>query len=108
MYKAHLYSHFKPFHDFLAQKIKKNSTNVVVLHFLAVDHFDFTRKIVKKILGEKIVKTENVGVICHLIYEVGCSGNPNVPSYHCLLIMYRTVQFSSVIIEYSPQKEKWT
>ena len=27
-----------------------------VLDFLAVDNFDFTRKIVKKILGEKLVK----------------------------------------------------
>ena len=30
--------------------------NVVVLDFLAVDNFDFTRKIVKKILVEKLVK----------------------------------------------------
>ena len=30
--------------------------NVVVLDFLAVDNFDFTRKIVTKILGEKLVK----------------------------------------------------
>ena len=29
---------------------------VVVLDFLAVDNFDFARKIVKKILGEKLVK----------------------------------------------------
>ena len=29
---------------------------VVVLDFLAVDNFDFTRKIVKKFLGEKLVK----------------------------------------------------
>ena len=28
----------------------------MVLDFLAVDHFDFTRKIVKKISGEKLVK----------------------------------------------------
>ena len=28
----------------------------MVLDFLAVDNFDFTRKIVKKNLGEKIVK----------------------------------------------------
>ena len=28
----------------------------MVLDFLAVDNFDFTRKIVKKILGEKFVK----------------------------------------------------
>ena len=46
--------------------LSKNSTlisrencrheNVVVLDFSAVDNFDFTRKIVKKILGEKLVK----------------------------------------------------
>ena len=29
----------------------------MVLGFLAVDNFDFTRKIVEKILGEKLVKT---------------------------------------------------
>jgi len=39
----------------------KNSTlktrqNAAVLDFLAVDNFDFTRKIVNKILGEKLVK----------------------------------------------------
>ena len=34
----------------------KNRENVVVLDFLAVDNFDFTRKIVKKKLGEKLVK----------------------------------------------------
>ena len=28
----------------------------MVLDFLAVDNFDFTRKIVKKVLGEKLVK----------------------------------------------------
>ena len=39
--------------DFLGWK---NRENVVVLDFLAVDNFDFTRKIVKKILGEKLVK----------------------------------------------------
>ena len=31
-------------------------TNVVVLDFLAVDNFDFTRKIAKKKLGEKLAK----------------------------------------------------
>ena len=31
----------------------KTPENVVALDFLAVDNFDFTRKIVKKILGEK-------------------------------------------------------
>ena len=35
---------------------EKNSRNVVVLGFLAVDNFDFTRKIFKKKLGEKLVK----------------------------------------------------
>ena len=34
----------------------KTRENVAVLDFLAVDNFDFTRKIVKKILGEKLVK----------------------------------------------------
>ena len=34
----------------------KTRENVVVLDFLAVDNFDFTRKIVKNILGEKLVK----------------------------------------------------
>ena len=34
----------------------KTRENVVVLDFLAVDNFDFTRKIVKKILGKKLVK----------------------------------------------------
>ena len=35
---------------FLGEKAREN---VVVLDFLAVDNFDFTRKIVKKNLGEK-------------------------------------------------------
>ena len=34
----------------------KSRENVVVLDFLAVDNFVFTRKIFKKILGEKLVK----------------------------------------------------
>ena len=34
----------------------KTRENVVVLDFLAVDNFDFTRKTVKKIWGEKLVK----------------------------------------------------
>ena len=34
----------------------KTRENVVVLDFLAVDNFDFTRKIVKKIFSEKLVK----------------------------------------------------
>ena len=39
--------------DFLGRKTREN---VVVLDFLAVDNFDFTRKIIKKNLGEKLVK----------------------------------------------------
>ena len=35
---------------------KKTRENVVVLDFLAVDSFDFTRKFVKIILGEKLVE----------------------------------------------------
>ena len=34
----------------------KNRENVGVLDVLAVDNFDFTRKIVKKKIGEKLVK----------------------------------------------------
>ena len=34
----------------------KTRENVVVLDFLAGENFDFTRKIVKKNLGEKLVK----------------------------------------------------
>ena len=34
----------------------KTRENVVVLDFLAVDNFDFTRKIVKKLFSEKLVK----------------------------------------------------
>ena len=34
----------------------KTRENVVVLNFLAVENFDFTRKIVKKNLGKKFVK----------------------------------------------------
>ena len=34
----------------------KTRENVMVWDFLAVDNFDITRKIVKKILGEKLVK----------------------------------------------------
>ena len=47
--------------DFTRKIVKKKfgsktRENVGVLDFLAVDNFDFTRKIVKKILGEKLVK----------------------------------------------------
>ena len=38
---------------FLGEKPREN---VVVLGFLAVDNFDFTRKIAKNNLGEKLVK----------------------------------------------------
>ena len=41
------------FFDFSGWKTREN---VVVWDFLAVDSFDFTRKIVKKILDEKLVK----------------------------------------------------
>ena len=34
----------------------KTRENAAVLDFLAVENFDFTRKIVKNILGEKLVK----------------------------------------------------
>jgi len=34
----------------------KTRQNAAVLDFLAVDNFDFTRKIVKKYLGEKLMK----------------------------------------------------
>ena len=34
----------------------KTRENAAVLDFLALDNFDFTRKNVKKILGEKLVK----------------------------------------------------
>ena len=39
----------------------KNRENAAVLDFLAVDNFNFTRKIVKKKLGGKT--RENVGVL---------------------------------------------
>ena len=39
----------------------KARENATVLDFLAVDNFDFTRKIVKKILGEKLVKMLGIG-----------------------------------------------
>ena len=35
---------------------EKNRENVVDFDFLAIDNFDITRKIVKKNLGEKLVK----------------------------------------------------
>ena len=42
----------------------KTRENVVVLDILAVDKFDFTRKIVKKNLGEKLVKMLGVCGFC--------------------------------------------
>ena len=46
--------------DFLRKIVElfwvKTRENAAVLDFLAVDNFDFTRKIVKKKLGEKLVK----------------------------------------------------
>ena len=36
--------------------VVKTHENVVFLDFLAADNFDFTRKIVNKTLGEKLVK----------------------------------------------------
>ena len=39
--------------EFLGGKTRENG---VVLDYLAVDIFDFTRKIVKKKIGEKLVK----------------------------------------------------
>ena len=41
---------------------EKTRENVEVLDFLAVDNFDFTRKIAKKMLGEKLVKMSG---FCH-------------------------------------------
>ena len=40
----------------LSRKPKSTRENVVVFDILAVDNFDFTRKIVKKNLVEKLVK----------------------------------------------------
>ena len=40
--------------DFFGRKTREN---VVLMDFLAVDNFDFTRKIVKKNLCEKLVKS---------------------------------------------------
>ena len=39
----------------------KTRENIVVLDFLAVDNFDFTRKNVKKIWGKKLVKMLGFG-----------------------------------------------
>ena len=45
----------------------KTRENVVVLDLLAVDNFDFTRKIVKHFFGEKLVKM--LGVCQNWIFE---------------------------------------
>ena len=46
--------------DFTRKIVKlflvKTRENAAVLNFLAVDNFDFTRKVAKKNLGEKLVK----------------------------------------------------
>ena len=42
----------------------KTRENAAVLDFLAVDNFDFTRKIVKKVLGEKLVKMLGICTFC--------------------------------------------
>ena len=47
---------FEIFIFFSKNSTLKTRKNAVVLDFLAVDNFDFTRKTVKKILGEKLVK----------------------------------------------------
>ena len=39
----------------------KSRENAAVLDFLAVENFNFTRKIVKNILGEKLVKMLGIG-----------------------------------------------
>ena len=45
----------------------KTRENAAVLDFLAVDNFDFTRKIVKKIYGWKI--RENIGDLHFLVVD---------------------------------------
>ena len=60
---------FQKFNFELARKIielflVKTRENAAVWDFLAVDNFDFTRKIVKKIWGGKT--RENVGVLSKL------------------------------------------
>ena len=76
--------------DFLGWKTREN---VVVLDFLAVDNFDFTRKIVKIILGEKLVKMlgfcqnwifgqkfDFSNSVCELTYTFICSPNGKLSS----------------------------
>ena len=64
-----LHFFFQKFNFELARKIielflVKTRENAAVWDFLAVDNFDFTRKIVKKIWGGKT--SENVGVLSKL------------------------------------------
>ena len=51
----------------------------MVLDFLAVDNFDFTRKNVKKKLGEKLVKMLGFGKIefldKNLTFRIVCNGS---------------------------------
>ena len=42
--------------ELLSVKTRENAENAAVWDYLAVDNFDFTRKIVKKNLGKKLVK----------------------------------------------------
>ena len=46
----------------------KTRENAMVLHYLAVDHFDFPRKIVGIFLGQKIVKIISFPLQVHLIH----------------------------------------
>ena len=48
----------------------------MVLDFLAVDNFDFTRKIVKKILDEKLVKIEFLDI--NLTFRTMCISRVSV------------------------------
>ena len=47
--------------------VKKNRENVGVLHFLAIDYIDLTRKFVKDFFGRK--DRENVGVLNFLALD---------------------------------------
>ena len=54
--RRYQYRRFWNYQNVKLNTVSKTRENVVVLDFLAVDNFDFTRKIVKKIWGEKLVK----------------------------------------------------
>ena len=54
--KLLLVFHLKSEKVSFSKHCSKSRENVVVLGYLAVDNFDFTRKIVKKNLGKKLVK----------------------------------------------------